>query len=128
LYSDGLTKLEGIDLDHAVRLHVALESLPAVTWTYAAPEVARKAAGEDIKAYADSDLWSLGSTLMEIFNKGQSIFSRSSSCRMRCYRSTLLGASLEGSLHLAERPCKVLRVGNIVRFLYHLYYAFIELL
>jgi hypothetical protein len=29
--SDGLTKLVGIDLDHAVRLHTVLESLPART-------------------------------------------------------------------------------------------------
>jgi serine/threonine protein kinase len=75
--SDGLTKLVGIDLHHAVRLHTALESLPAVTWTYAAPEIARKAAGEGIKVYAEQcDLWSLGIAVMEIFDKGQSFFSR----------------------------------------------------
>jgi serine/threonine protein kinase len=73
--SDSLTKLVGIDVDHGVSLHTTLESLPAVTWTYAAPEIARKVVGEGMKVYAEQcDLWSLGIAAMEIFNKGQSFF------------------------------------------------------
>jgi hypothetical protein len=70
------TNVVGIDLEYSVRLRSELQPAQGVTWIYAAPEFARKVAGESVRVYAEQfDLWSLGITIMEIFDNGQSFFS-----------------------------------------------------
>lgn len=122
VYDNYMSRYVGIDLDYAIALNtpISLRNSSELTCAYACPYFMRTGSNPSTVAVTaeEYDLWSLGITLIEIFNRGKSMFSDLDSGAVQSKLATLTQRDVDSYIRsLFPNPSDISIVNTLTQLL-----------